>query len=79
MADEKKLTKEEIKNEELTDEQANEASGGASYRVSQFTCQGGCGRTYYGTAPIVVKGRKFCGNCYKNYQKQGSAGRSGII
>ena len=28
MADEKKLTNEEIKNEELTDEQANKAAGG---------------------------------------------------
>ena len=41
MVDEKKITKEEIKNEELTDEQANKASGGYSYpsnRTARDTC-----------------------------------------
>ena len=78
MADEKKLTKEEIKNEELTDEQVNEAVGGVGY-ASSFRCQGGCGRTYSGTPAGHVNGKKYCVNCFAKYQKQGSAGRSGII
>ena len=63
MADEKK-----IKNEELTDEQANAAAGGSGYNVYQ--CQGGCGRTYNGKVPFYVNNMPYCVNCYGKYKQE---------
>ena len=60
MADEKKLT-----NEEITDEKANEAAGG--FLISEFKCEGGCGRTYSGRAPASINGKPCCSNCYAKY------------
>ena len=77
MKDEKKLSKEEIKNEELTDEQANDAAGGVG-KGFQFTCEGECGRTYK-CSPIVVNGKKFCAHCYGKYKEQMGWGRTGRL
>lgn len=63
MADEKK-----IKNEELTDEQANEAAGGLG--LERYKCQGGCGREYFGKVPFYVNGKAYCVNCYGKYQQE---------
>ena len=63
MADEKK-----IKNEELTDEQANEAAGG--FGSNEYRCQGGCGRKYSGKVPFYVNNRPYCVNCYGKYQQE---------
>ena len=63
MADEKK-----IKNEELTDEQANEAAGGIG-SVPRYNCQGGCGRTYEGLAKFYVNYQPYCPSCYNKYQQ----------
>jgi len=62
MADEKK-----IKNEELTDEQANAAAGG--FGSNGYQCQGGCGRKYTGKVPFYVNNRPYCVNCYAKYQQ----------
>ena len=83
MTDNKKPTNEEIKNEkakneELTDEQANEAAGGIRAE-SQFTCEGGCGRTYYGSSPVVVNGKKYCAHCFKRYIGKEEAGYMGRL
>ena len=69
MADKKKLTDEEIKNEELTDEQANEAAGGAHAGDSlhSYRCAG-CGRTRFGS-PFRVDGKTYCVNCVPNTTK----------
>lgn len=53
--DEKKLTSEEI-----TDEQANEAAGGGG-RGGVYQCCA-CRHTYYGS-PFRVGGRSYCANC----------------
>ena len=63
MADEKKLT-----NEEITDEQANEASGGSGSKA--YTCGGGCGKSYWGTVPFYFNGKPCCANCYAKLQQQ---------
>ena len=68
MEDEKKLKKEEIKNEELTDEQLNKSAGGMIF--FQYKCECGCGRTYLGRAPFYVNGKPCCVTCYTKYQNE---------
>ena len=63
MEDEKK-----IKKEELRDEQANAAAGGSGSNVYQ--CQGGCGRRYFGRVPFYVNNKPYCVNCYGKYQQE---------
>ena len=58
MAEEKKLDK-ELKKEELTDEQVDEAAGGIAGR--SFTCSG-CRHTYSGSG-FNVGGKVYCANC----------------
>ena len=60
MADEKKTTNEEIKNDELTDEQTNEAAGGTK-SVHYFRCDG-CGRSFNGSG-IKYQGKSYCTKC----------------
>ncbi len=61
MADEKK-----IKNEELTDEQANAAAGG--FGETRVACQGGCGQSFFGALPYLIDGKPCCASCYEKYQ-----------
>ena len=58
MADEKKLTKEEI-----TDEQANEAAGGVAIRAVYFKCDG-CGKEYKNDFCNSLSGKLYCTSCY---------------
>ena len=64
MEDKKKLTNEEIKNEELTDEQANNVTGGASF-FCDFTCSE-CGKYFSGAHPFNIGGKRYCATCYSN-------------
>ena len=57
MEDKKKLSNEEIKNEELTDEQANNVTGGAS------SCSE-CGKNFSGAHPFYIGGERCCATCY---------------
>ena len=59
MADNKKTTNEEIKNKELSDEQANDAAGGSG--LNYYTCCG-CKRTFFGR-PFKSGGRTYCAKC----------------
>ena len=69
MEDKKKLTNEEIKNQELTDEQANNVTGGASF-FCDFTCNG-CNKDFFGAHPFNIGGKKYCSLCYaQNIQGQ---------
>lgn len=66
MTDKKKNNNEEtadktvIKNEEITDDQANKASGGAS--GSRYVCFI-CNRQKYGSPCVVIDGRAYCAGC----------------
>ena len=62
MSDKKKLSNEEIKNEELTDEQANKVTGGGS-NPSEFQCDK-CHKTYLVKDCFMVRGKKICRVCY---------------
>ena len=62
MEDKKKLSNEEIKNEELTDEQANNVTGGASF-FCDFTCSE-CGKSFSGAHPFYIGGERCCATCY---------------
>ena len=62
MSDKKKLSNEEIKNEELTDEQANKVTGGGS-NTSEFQCDK-CYKTYLVNDCFMVGGKKICRVCY---------------
>ena len=73
MKGEKKLTNKEIKNAELTDEQANAAAGGSG-RYS-FKCDGGCGGFFWGSAPYSINGKPCCASCYEKYQQSQQQGR----
>ena len=64
MEDKKKLTNEEIKNQELTDEQANNVTGGASF-FCDFTCSE-CGKYFSGAHPFNIGGKRYCDTCYSN-------------
>ena len=64
MEDKKKLTNEEIKNQELTDEQANNVTGGASF-FCDFTCSE-CGKYFSGAHPFNIGGKRCCATCYSN-------------
>ena len=64
MEDKKKLSNEEIKNEELTDEQANNVTGGASF-FCDFTCSE-CGKYFSGAHPFNIGGKRYCATCYSN-------------
>ena len=59
MADEKKLTSEEI-----TDEKANEAAGGLAPDMTQetFVCDR-CGGTFPGKPAKTVNGKNYCKAC----------------
>ena len=62
MSDKKKLSNEEIKNEELTDEQANKVTGGGSNTL-EFKCEK-CYQTYLVNDCFMVRGKKICRVCY---------------
>ena len=62
MSDKKKLSNEEIKNEELTDEQANKVTGGGSNTL-EFKCEK-CYKTYLVKDCFMVRGKKICRECY---------------
>ena len=64
MEDKKKLTNEEIKNQELTDEQANNVTGGASF-FCDFTCSE-CGKYFSGAHPFNIGSKRYCATCYSN-------------
>ena len=79
MTDEKKLKKEEIINEELTDEQANEVAGGFFIdKEARYCTKCGC---YLGTCRgndyqhsglsfyRVYNGKLYCIECYNNIKK----------
>ena len=66
MADEKKATNEEIRNEELTDEQTNEAAGGGNGK-DDFTCAY-CGKSYTGAVSLSLGGRVCCALCFAKSQ-----------
>lgn len=60
MSDKKKLSNEEIKYEELTDEQANKATGGDA---DVHLCSR-CLTNFSGTA-YIHRGKEYCETCYK--------------
>ena len=62
MSDKKKLSNEEIKNEELTDEQSNKVTGGSSNTL-EFQCEK-CYKTYLVDDCFMVRGKKICRVCY---------------
>ena len=62
MSDKKKLSNEEIKNEELTDEQSNKVTGGSSNTL-EFQCEK-CYKTYLVDDCFMVRGKKICRECY---------------
>ena len=64
MADKKKLTNEEIKNEKLTDEQANNVTGGTTSIRFKYTCPG-CGKVFSGLVHYI-EDKGYCDDCYKN-------------
>ncbi len=61
MTDEKKL-----KDELITDEQANEAAGGLGFAPG-YKCEGGCNKSYDGRIPHMVGSKPYCANCYAKY------------
>ena len=66
MADEKKTIDEEIKKDELTDEQTNEAAGGGYYR--DFTCAY-CGKSFEGARSFSFGGKACCAVCFGQKQQ----------
>ena len=60
MSDEKK-----VKIEELTDDHLNDVSGGVG--TNRYTCEGGCGRSYWGEVKHYVNNKPYCNSCYGNY------------
>ena len=64
MSDKKKLSSEEIKYEELTDEQANKATGGDADTHLCSRCL-----TYFSGTAYVFRGKEYCETCYKKEQK----------
>ena len=61
MDDEKKTPNEEIKNEELTDEQANKAAGGNGFYL-HYTCAG-CRKDIVGFISFIGD-KGYCEKCY---------------
>ena len=64
MEDKKKLTNEEIKSEELTDEQANDAAGGKVSLRFNYTCPG-CSKVFSGFVHFI-EDTGYCEECYQN-------------
>ena len=62
MADKKKLLSEEIKNEELTDEQANNVTGGTTSIRFHYTCAG-CSKVFSGIVRFI-EDKGYCKDCY---------------
>ena len=80
MAGEKKLKKEEVKNEELTDDQLNEVAGGffvesyARYCTKCGCYLGQCQGDNYQHSNLrdyhVYNGKLYCLDCYNNINKK---------
>ena len=68
MADEKKLTNEEIKNEALTDEEANQVAGGCAVFRQEFTCAS-CGKHFQNATLYQIEGKPNCLRCYSEYRQ----------
>ena len=65
MPDEKKIKdKQNLSSEELTDEQADNVTGGASF-FCDFTCSE-CGKYFSGAHPFNIGGKRYCATCYSN-------------
>ena len=73
MEDKKKLSNEEIKYEELTDEQANKATGGDADIHLCSKCL-----TYFSGTAYILRGREYCETCYKA-NKDSKTKRSPIV
>ena len=50
-----------VKNEEISDEQANEVAGGIAI-FNEFTCAG-CGKSFFGAKGFMVAGKAYCMTC----------------